>query len=1036
MAKNYVKPKIPTYAQGGENTDLNIARKVLYKDHLNASKEADKILGEVVKPTEYKKVSNKVNGVVNNLHSDTRATMMGSIEDKIGKTLQQQNEKLLKQGIPALTPVQAERIQNRIVGNRLDKFKGKTLDQRLRISKEKARRRLKNELKNSTTKKGAKTSRQKALNFLTDNREGARSLQGGSNYKYNERLLVSEFNRAKQDTMREVAKELGMLTKWTLSPNHNIEDICDIHAESTGNIANEIIEKYKLSIFKDGVYAGEEIPEYPHPYCQCDINPVDIDYGLIGIDKKQIFANSGEDMVPFNDAMLSEESQKYYQEWLKSEYKTVKPYDYTRRTRQEVERKMKFLDRKTTAGIEGTVELRNKPLEKYVRTGGSRAYEELSKNTIGKYLDEELVEKIGLDNSIKILAQDIKKSGKADDIIMAIDKYNAEELPKAMKNSLASARKYMNEADGYRLQVARGTPKRAVMGLRSKAIQNARQELGDAIGYADVHERLLKELKSGKDIDFLQIPYKNKKGMRSIIKTLDVDEKDIKTYTRRKVKYVAVGEKGIDNAKMFYEKTSPIPLSPRLDKIRAGKMNKKGWIPANFKSTFIDKSTGKEIPFNLRPDQQTGIRFIKENKVGMFHYKPGAGKTHTAMGSITELASEGKVKKSLVVVPRDLVRQFRDEIEEFTENVSVRAMTYQSPAKRAEEYLGDQLITIISQNQLASDADKLAKAGFDMVVVDEIHLLREKMFKGLDIIDANYRVGMTGTAIKDSIMDMYDALDWLSPVGMPPKYKLESKFSDITKASSFYQDSVLRDLRDTLKPLVITKDSPVQAKLVQKSVPVTLTKKQMGDIKEIELKAIARRDKGQAKSQVEAWRDRQLGKVVNSGNADDNAKFAKVQKIIEKHDKDKIIIFASDRDSMKTIQQGFGEQADYYTTKLTKAQRDKTIKNFRLNPDKKILVLSDAGATGLNLEVSNVAVHWDIPDQFYKLEQRMARNWRGMKTTTTYQYLLESKTSYDSRISQALAKSKRIAESAKVAETLDEQGVAKVLKELLRRKSK
>ena len=50
------------------------------------------------------------------------------------------------------------------------------------------------------------------------------------------------------------------------------------------------------------------------------------------------------------------------------------------------------------------------------------------------------------------------------------------------------------------------------------------------------------------------------------------------------------------------------------------------------------------MPFELRPDQQTGIRFAKENEYALFHYKPGAGKTHTAMGTITELAHEGKVK--------------------------------------------------------------------------------------------------------------------------------------------------------------------------------------------------------------------------------------------------------------------------------------------------------------------------------------------------------------------------------------------------------
>ena len=130
------------------------------------------------------------------------------------------------------------------------------------------------------------------------------------------------------------------------------------------------------------------------------------------------------------------------------------------------------------------------------------------------------------------------------------------------------------------------------------------------------------------------------------------------------------------------------------------------------------------------------------------------------------------------------------------QGVTVKAMTYQGRAKRLEEYAGDQLITVISHSQLKNDIDALKKAGFDLVVVDEIHQLNKDMFKALGDMKTRYRIGMTGTAIKDSITDMYDILDWLSPTGMPTKYKFESKFK-ATKASSFYQESVLRIYRDT-----------------------------------------------------------------------------------------------------------------------------------------------------------------------------------------------------------------------------------------------
>ena len=86
----------------------------------------------------------------------------------------------------------------------------------------------------------------------------------------------------------------------------------------------------------------------------------------------------------------------------------------------------------------------------------------------------------------------------------------------------------------------------------------------------------------------------------------------------------------------------------------------------------------------------------------------------------------------LVVTKSDLVRQFNDEIQHFTEGITSRPMTYQGKAQRAKEYLeGDQLITIISHNQLKNDAEILRKAGFDMVVVDEIHELTSDMYKAL-----------------------------------------------------------------------------------------------------------------------------------------------------------------------------------------------------------------------------------------------------------------------------------------------------------------
>ena len=63
-----------------------------------------------------------------------------------------------------------------------------------------------------------------------------------------------------------------------------------------------------------------------------------------------------------------------------------------------------------------------------------------------------------------------------------------------------------------------------------------------------------------------------------------------------------------------------------------------------FKKEFTDKSTGKVMPFELRPDQQTGIRFAKENEYALFHFKPGAGKGQVKGVSPTGFKTIGELK--------------------------------------------------------------------------------------------------------------------------------------------------------------------------------------------------------------------------------------------------------------------------------------------------------------------------------------------------------------------------------------------------------
>lgn len=992
-----------------------------------------------------------------NMEDEVKQVVNKTKEQRLQQELYRQNQRMKEHGLQPFSRTEMEKVKNGAMKELQGEFKGATMDKRLEVSRKKINQRYRKEIPRATTEKGLKNAKKDTYKYMTDSRETGRSLRGGSSFKYNERLLISEQERANQEATKKLAEMKDLLMSWNLNPSHKIYDICDEHATTVGVEAQRYISKYEIQdVEMEGLYTSAEVPEYPHPYCQCMLDIVLTDnYGMNTVAIENIESGLGQNMADYNDYnMVSPESQKYIREWRERNYRYNKPWDYTRRSKQEKLKALEKIRDETDVGMEGVLNLhqgtKKRALEKYIEEGGIRGYQEVSKNILGYSLDADIIEDIGVDQAIKIMALDVKKNPNLDmeDVVSGLSKYIDDRMSIEMKKSLAEAKKHMESAYEKVKAVKDGSAtRRAVMGMRRKAVQQARTELGDAVGYAEAHERLLRELRGAMEdpdsLKYVNIP-QARRATNTVVDKLGVSAKNYTVDTLDGRKNIIVGYDGIEEiTDKWSSNKGQLSITEKLNRIRQGKENKDGWLPNHMKSTYT--KNGKEYDFKLRADQQTGIRFIRENKTGLIHYKPGAGKTHTAIGSISEAYDAG-ANKVLVVVPEDLVRQFSKEIDDFTDDaITVRDYkAYLSKKKRIEMYENDDsFVHVISHKMLKNDGDlkdiaytkanSLADFGWDMTVVDEIHQITGKTARNLKKLDTEYKVGLTGTAVRDSVMDMYDTLDWLHPDGLPPKYKLEGKFKDITKASSLYEESVLRDLRDLLKPLSITRDSPVEARKIQRTIRAGLSEWQEQQLKIIEKEAQDRIDRGRmAVSKVRAIEKDKLNKVINAGG-EKNGKLKVLDDLIDNKYKDeKKLIFSSDLDGVETLKNHLDEdRALIYTAKdLTDSERMKVIQEFKTNPDKDVLVLSDAGATGLNLQESDVTIHWDLPDKYYKLEQREARNWRGLKTGEVNAIKLKTRSSYDDRILNELNRTQKISDAPKKAEQIDELGVAQYLRDV------
>ena len=74
----------------------------------------------------------------------------------------------------------------------------------------------------------------------------------------------------------------------------------------------------------------------------------------------------------------------------------------------------------------------------------------------------------------------------------------------------------------------------------------------------------------------------------------------------------------------------------------------------------------------------------------------------------------------------------------------------------------------------------------------------------------------------------------------------------------------------------------------------------------------------------------------------------------------------------------------WHTGDVPQLKRRAEIARFREDPACRLFLTSDAGATGLNLQVANAVINLDLPWNPAKLEQRIARAWRkGQKSAVS-----------------------------------------------------
>lgn len=220
----------------------------------------------------------------------------------------------------------------------------------------------------------------------------------------------------------------------------------------------------------------------------------------------------------------------------------------------------------------------------------------------------------------------------------------------------------------------------------------------------------------------------------------------------------------------------------------------------------------------LRPYQESGLNwlwFLYSNGLsGFLCDEMGLGKTHQTMSLLAAIKASKETINVLVICPTSVMYHWQKLLERFLPDLKVILF---HGAQRVEPSNYDVLLT--SYGIVRSEKDFFQKQRFDLMVFDEIQAaknVKSQIHKVLKKIPADMRIGLTGTPIENTLLELKALFDLVLPGYMPSDNGFREMFLNPIEKFNDAQSKQL--LGRIIKPFILRrKKSEVLLELPEKT---------------------------------------------------------------------------------------------------------------------------------------------------------------------------------------------------------------------------
>ncbi len=388
----------------------------------------------------------------------------------------------------------------------------------------------------------------------------------------------------------------------------------------------------------------------------------------------------------------------------------------------------------------------------------------------------------------------------------------------------------------------------------------------------------------------------------------------------------------------------------------------------------------------------------------------GLGKTVEAGMVLKEYILRGMAQRILILTPASLVGQWRDEM---AGKFGIDCATSHDALLRSDPasfWAQNRVIASIAVARRKDQAELLVGQNYDVVVVDEAHHLRDQgsaSYRLVNSLQKRFLLLLSATPVQNSLLELYNLLTLLQPgifktqkefraaymvPGKPREPANRERLRDLMRGVMVRNTRALAALRMPRRQASTLRSTPEAAEAACYEELTALVREAASrasaeSVHRLSLQhllaaggsspaaaagAIARFiERGGADGRVDARWPALLARTRAIGAG---AKEAALLRLLAQNPAEKKLVFVQHRDSLSHLGQRLRAQKIPFAAfagDMSGPQKDEAVEAFR--KDVPVLLCTESGGEGRNLQFCNTLINFDIPWNPMAIEQRIGR---------------------------------------------------------------